>query len=187
MNLWRLSQPERLTQSPPSFLELHDVIQLAFPHFDHRGAFMNLPAHPARLVVIGLLSLTTVASAVKFSRASIGNIRKADLTGPWQATLIGNTGSGCGLVGMLVTFNLNSPGTATNASITTHLRGPPTSGCTDGSVTTDQTFTVSSLHSNGSGIAGLSCGPNLCMGFPHPGGSGPRSCQPNRRRHSESV
>jgi hypothetical protein len=119
---------------------------------------MNLRNHPARLVVIALLTVATLVSAVKLSRASIGNITKADLTGPWQATLIGNTG--CGLVSMLVTFNLNSSGTATNATITTHLSGPPTSGCTDGSVTTDQAFTVSSLNSNGSGIAGLSCGPS---------------------------
>lgn len=40
----------------------------------------------------------------------------------------------------------------------THLSGPNTSGCIDGGVTTDQTFTIDSLSSNGSGTAGLSCG-----------------------------
>ena len=117
---------------------------------------MNLRDYPTRVVVIALLTLVTIVSVVKFSRASIGNITKADLAGPWQATLIGNTG--CGLVSMLVTFTLNSSGTATNATITSHLSGPNTSTCIDGSVTTGQTFTVSSLGSNGSGLAGLSCG-----------------------------
>ena len=117
---------------------------------------MKLWDHPARIVGIALLTLVTIVSAVKSSRGSIGNITKADLAGPWRATLVGNTG--CGLVSMLVTFTLNGSGTATNATITTHLSGPSTSGCTDGSVTTGQTFTVSTLNSNGSGTAGLSCG-----------------------------
>ena len=118
---------------------------------------MNLRDHPARVVVIALLTLVTVVSAVKLSRASIGVISKADLAGPWQATLIGNTG--CGLVSMLVNFTLNSSGTATNATIVGHLSGPNTATCVDGTVTTGQTFTISSLNSNGSGVAGLSCGP----------------------------
>ena len=119
---------------------------------------MKLREHPARVVVIALLTLVTVVSAVKFSRASIGVISKADLAGPWQATLFGNTG--CGLVSMLVNFTLNSSGTATNATITSHLSGPSTSACHDGAVTTGQTFTIFSLNSNGSGTAGLSCGPS---------------------------
>lgn len=110
-----------------------------------------------RLAGMLALGLIAIAVMVRPSKASIGNISKADLAGPWQATLVGNTG--CGLVSMLVNFTLNGSGTATNATITTHLSGPNTSGCTDGSVTTGQTFTVSSLNSNGSGIAGLSCGP----------------------------
>jgi hypothetical protein len=110
-----------------------------------------------RLAVLAVLAAAAIVAAVRPSKASIGNITKADLAGPWQATLVGNTG--CGLVSMLVTFTLNSAGTATNATITTHLSGPNTSGCTDGSVTTGQTFTVSSLSFNGSGKAGLSCGP----------------------------
>lgn len=112
-----------------------------------------------RVRIAGLLALGLVAvvAMVRPSKASIGNITKADLAGPWQATLVGNTG--CGLVSMLVTFTLNGSGTATNAAITTHLSGPSTPGCTDGSVTTGQTFTVSSLGGNGSGKAGLSCGP----------------------------
>ena len=119
---------------------------------------MNLREHPARVAFIALLTLVTVVSTVKFSRASIGFITKADLAGPWQATLIGNTG--CGLVSMLVTFTLDSSGTATNATIKGHLSGPSTSTCTDGTVTTGQTFTIFSLNSNGSGTAGLSCGPD---------------------------
>jgi hypothetical protein len=117
---------------------------------------MNYHRKGARLVFLAVLALATVVSVVKLSRASIGNITKADLAGPWQATLIGNTG--CGLVSMKVNFTLNSSGTATNATITTHLSGPATSTCIDGAVTTGQTFTIATLNSVGSGTAGLSCG-----------------------------
>ena len=116
-----------------------------------------------RLVFFGVLCMASVVFAVKLSRASIGVITKADLAGPWQATLIGNTG--CGLVSMKVNFTLNSSGTATNATITSHLSGPNTSTCIDGSVTTGQVFTVDTLSSNGSGTAGLSCGPGCGWGF----------------------
>lgn len=116
-----------------------------------------IPRPAMRTALLIVLAMFVVAGIGKFSRASIGAINKADLAGPWQATLVGNTG--CGLVSMLVTFTLNTSGTATNATITTHLSGPPSSGCIDGSVTTGQTFTVSTLGSNGSGTAGLSCGP----------------------------
>jgi hypothetical protein len=109
-----------------------------------------------RTALLIVLAMFVVAGIGKFSRASIGNFTKADLAGPWQATLIGNTG--CGLVSMKVNFTLNSSGTATNATITTHLSGPATSTCKDGTVTTGQTFMIGTLNSNGSGTAGLSCG-----------------------------
>lgn len=116
----------------------------------------NYRGQLARLLLAAVLVVCAVISIVKLGRASIGVITKADLAGSWQATLIGNTG--CGLVSMKVNFTLNSSGTATDATITTHLSGPPTSSCIDGTVTTGQTFTVSTLNSNGSGTASLSCG-----------------------------
>ena len=101
----------------------------------------------ARLVSLFALTLVAVASLVTASFAT-GNVNKADLTGPWVVSLTGNTG--CGLVAMEATFNLNSSGTGT-ATITTHGQ------CGD-SVTTGQTFTVNSLGANGHGSAGLTCG-----------------------------
>jgi len=109
--------------------------------------------------VLALLLATTItfvtSSSAQDAKAAPA-ITIAQLAGPWQATLIGNTG--CGLVSMLVNFTLNSSGTATDATFKTHLSGPNTSGCKDGTVTTGQTFTINSLNSNGSGTAGLSCG-----------------------------
>jgi hypothetical protein len=83
------------------------------------------------------------------SEASIGTITKADLSGAWKMTLVGNTG--CGLSSMLVTVTLNSAGTGTNATIKQHGQ------CGD-STSTGNTFTVKTLAANGSGTAGLSCG-----------------------------
>ena len=126
-----------------------------------KATMIHRPAMRTALLIV--LAMLVVAGIGKFSRASVGNISKADLAGSWQATLVGNTG--CGLVSMLVNFTLNGAGTATNATITTHLSGPPSSGCVDGSVTTGQTFTVNTLSSNGSGTAGLTCGPGCGWGF----------------------
>ena len=47
---------------------------------------MNLREHPARVAFIALLTLVTVVSTVKFSRASIGYITKSEL----GRTLAGN-------------------------------------------------------------------------------------------------
>ena len=107
-----------------------------------------------KLVALTFLCLALLISVVEVSKASVGTINKADLSGPWQMTLFGNTG--CGLESMLVTFTLNGSGVANNASETIHVvNGSP---CTDGSVTTGNNFTITSLSSNGSGTAGLTCG-----------------------------
>jgi len=109
-------------------------------------------------------TITFVTSSVSAQEAGAAPAITIDqLAGPWQATLIGNTG--CGLVAMLVNFTLNSSGIATDATITGHLSGPNTSGCKDGTVTTGQTFTIYSLNSNGSGTAGLSCGTDCGWAF----------------------
>lgn len=79
-----------------------------------------------------------------------GNISISDLTGSWQATILGETG--CGLSSMLVTFTLNSSGVANNAVSTGH-----SSGCPDGTVS-GLTFQILSMNPDGSGTANLSCG-----------------------------
>jgi hypothetical protein len=117
--------------------------------------------------VLALLLATTITFVTSSASAQEAKVAPAvtiaQLAGSWQATLVGNTG--CGLVSMLVTFTLNSSGSATDATITTHLSGPNTSGCIDGTVLTGQTFTIDSLNSNGSGTAGLSCGSGCGWNF----------------------
>ena len=113
---------------------------------------------PARVLVLGVLCLATVVSLVKLSRASIGNISKADLAGPWQVSLV-SAGGGCGAGTTQLNFTLNGSATTTNATEASH-----SSGCGN-TVLTGQTFTVSALTSNGSGTAGLSCGPGCGFTF----------------------
>ena len=115
----------------------------------------RIPAAAALVLLITTIAIFPTAGSAQSTKAP--SLTIAQLAGPWQATLFGNTG--CGPVSMLVNFTLNSSGVATNAVITTHLSGPNTSECIDGTVTTGQTFTINSLNSNGSGTAGLSCGP----------------------------
>lgn len=109
-----------------------------------------------RLKFVLASSLITSALVVQPSSATIGSIHKADLKGPWQITLTGFTG--CGLMSMLVTVTLDSTGSGTNASITTHGQ------CGDGTLT-GQTFAVSTMGANGSGTAGLSCGAGCGWNF----------------------
>ena len=82
--------------------------------------------------------------------SSSGDIVTPDLTGSWQVTLYGQ--GGCGVGSSLVTFTLNSSGTANNAASTSH-----SVGCGD-TTSTGNTFTILSMNANGSGTAGLSCG-----------------------------
>jgi hypothetical protein len=72
----------------------------------------------------------------------------AQLAGPWQISLAGNTG--CGASSLDFTGSLNTSGVAAGA-----LTGSST-GCT--SSTSPQTLTITSLGMNGSGTANLSCG-----------------------------
>jgi hypothetical protein len=109
------------------------------------------------LLLVATISFSPTTALAQDTLKTAPEITLAQLAGPWQATLLGNTG--CGLVSMLVNFTLNSSGVATDATLTTHLSGPNTSGCIDGTVTTGQTFTITGLNANGSGTAGLSCGP----------------------------
>lgn len=87
--------------------------------------------------------------------AGVGLVGFADLYGPWVITLTGNTG--CGLTAMHVAINMNSTGTGT-AVTTMHAQ------CGD-SVLAGQTFKILTLNTNGSGTAGLSCGPGCGWEF----------------------
>jgi hypothetical protein len=109
---------------------------------------------PARVAFLLVFSVATLVSLVTPSYAT-GNIGKADLSGPWVASLFGNIG--CGLNAMQVTFNLNSSGSGT-ATIVTHGQ------CGD-STNPNQTFTVNSLNTNGSGTANLTCGAGCSWNF----------------------
>jgi hypothetical protein len=102
---------------------------------------------PSRLVVLVVLSLITVASLVKLSKAT-GTITKADLSGPWAMTVTGVTG--CGETTMYVTFTLNSAGSGTST------QQGHSAACGDN--TGSAPITITSLNPNGSGTANLSCG-----------------------------
>lgn len=110
---------------------------------------MKYHRKPARLVLLIVLSLVTVISIVKLTRASIGTVNKADLSGSWQAAVVGS--SGCGTGSMQVNFSLNSSGTGT-ATIVGH-----STGCGD-STTSGLPVSVTALAANGSGTLGLTCG-----------------------------
>ena len=105
-------------------------------------------------VMLCLIGITTVAKRAK----ATGTITKADLSGPWQVALVSG-GGGCGVGTTLVNFTLNSAGSSSNAVLAGH-----TAGCGDTSLT-GQTFTILSLNTNGSGTAGLSCGPGCGFAF----------------------
>jgi hypothetical protein len=104
---------------------------------------------PLRLAMLTVLMLSVMALFVKPSKATIGAITKADLFGNWQGTLVGFTG--CGNSSELFNISMNAAGAGTG-TLQTH------GNCGDSSLT-GQSFTILSLNANGTGTAGLSCGP----------------------------
>jgi hypothetical protein len=102
----------------------------------------------ARVVFIATLSLLTLLWSVRPSGATIGTITKADLSGPWAATITGDTG--CGITTVYFTFTLNTSGSGSGTAVN------HSSGCGDFSST--NTFTISTLNANGSGTGGIGCG-----------------------------
>jgi hypothetical protein len=108
----------------------------------------------ARVRLAGLAALGLVAVVVLMARpskATIGSIGKADLQGAWQMTVIGQTG--CGFGTALYNFTLNGSGIASGLTGKSH-----TAGCGDSTISGDS-FTIQTLGANGSGTAGLTCGP----------------------------
>jgi len=114
-------------------------------------------ARPLRLAttaVAAVLSVVTLVSVLAPPAAAQGGppITLASLRGSWALTLVGNTG--CGISSMYVTFTLNASGVDNNATIIGH-----STGCTD-ATTSGLTFEIHQLNPDGSGTAGLSCGPS---------------------------
>jgi hypothetical protein len=116
---------------------------------------------PARLALLAALLLASVASLGIFSaaqeatRPTAAPITISQLAGPWQIALVGFTG--CAQSALLFSGSLNASGQAVGTLVGS------SSGCKPGSST--QTFTINTLNANGSGTAGLTCGPSCGWGF----------------------
>jgi hypothetical protein len=111
---------------------------------------MKKHSQRVRVAVLVAVGLIAIVATVRPSKASIGNVSKPDLAGAWQMAIIGQTG--CGFGTTLYTFTLNSSGSSSNVTGTSH-----TVGCGDGT-SSGNAFTIQSLNSNGSGTANLTCG-----------------------------
>jgi len=105
---------------------------------------------PTRVALIAALALISLISTAKPGGATVGTITKADLSGPWAATITGDTG--CGITTYYFTFTLNTSGSGSGTAVS------HTSGCGDGSNTFS--FTTNTLNANGSGTANITCGPS---------------------------
>ena len=104
------------------------------------------PVQVTRILVA--LSLVAAFFALSKPLLATGNIVKSDLVGNWQIALRGNTG--CGFASMLAKITMNTSGSGVG-TLQTHGQ------CGDTSLS-NQTFTITSLNTNGAGKAGLSCG-----------------------------
>jgi hypothetical protein len=100
-------------------------------------------------VVLAVALIAIAAFAVSFATAADKNARPlitvANLAGSWKAAI--NTTADCGTGIHVLVFTLNSSGTATDVADTFN-----TTECGQGEHT-DQTFTITSLSSDGSGTA----------------------------------
>ncbi|HEX9246222.1 MAG TPA: hypothetical protein VGA35_08670 [bacterium] len=111
-----------------------------------------------QLVVLVVLSVVAVAfGLVNLPTPARAATNVIALAGPWQAALLWS-GSGCGPMSGLVNFTLDKTGTDTKAILRTHgPLGPAPGPCGDN--TSTETFQIITLNPNGSGTAGLTCGP----------------------------
>ena len=120
------------------------------------GWKFNIQVSPDRstfnLVDVYSLNPGNFQAGVAVNNSTVPNIVKANLAGKWQLVEYGQ--GGCGLASSVVTFTLNAAGVAAgNATETSH-----SAGCGD-ITSTGNTFTIQTLNANGSGTAGLTCGP----------------------------
>jgi len=126
---------------------------------------MNLNTHqqraldhhrPAPRALLAWLTFVALVSLVP-ARASADEadgpppMSVAALQGTWQMTFMGQTGCGFGTAVLVVTLDANGSGMVTGNS--------HTAGCGDGPVGGTDQFVIHTLNSDGSGTAGLSCGP----------------------------
>ena len=108
------------------------------------------------LVDVSTLNPGNFQAGVAVNNSTASVIVPANLTGNWQLAEYGQ--GGCGVGTSLVTFTLNSSGTATNAKEVNH------NGCGNTTAIGD-TFTITSLGADGSGTANLSCGTGCGFNF----------------------
>ena len=125
------------------------------------GWNLNIQVSPDRstfnFVDVSSANPNNFVAGTAINNSTAAHVTKTNLTGKWQLTLYGNTG--CGVSDSLVTFTLNALGVATNATNTGH-----NAGCGD-AVSTGNSFTILTLNPNGSGTAGLTCGPSCGWTF----------------------
>jgi hypothetical protein len=112
------------------------------------------------VVMLGAIGATAALLAPKVSRADdvavrpilrAPGVKVSDLAGSWAISLGGNTG--CGLSSMYATVDLDATGKGT-----AQVRGSST-GCPP-SFDPAEPFQILSLNPDGSGTAGLACGPS---------------------------
>jgi hypothetical protein len=94
-----------------------------------------------------LVDITNGGNELAGTAIRVEDLGISQLTKPWQIALVGTTS--CGRTSLLFSGTLNASGTATGTLTAS-------SGC--GKSTSAQTFTITSLQSNGAGTATLSCG-----------------------------
>jgi len=99
----------------------------------------------ALLVALTLVTLLSAAIPASAQGRPKPAVTMASLAGSWKTTIVGQ--GSCGIGSELLVFTLNSSGEATDVQYTAH-----TVNCGEQSFT-DQTFTVTSLSSDGSGTA----------------------------------
>ncbi|HWZ84213.1 MAG TPA: hypothetical protein VNW47_16415 [Terriglobales bacterium] len=99
----------------------------------------RVPFFAALLVILTALVGVSEAAAP---------ITVAQLAGPWQIAVSGNTG--CGVTSLLYNGKLDNTGKSTGTLTFS------SAGC--GLTTTTQTFNILSMSGNGAGTAGLTCG-----------------------------
>jgi hypothetical protein len=117
------------------------------------------------VAALGAFSASTMLLAPGLSRASDDDnsaqrqpskIKLADLAGSWAISLGGHTG--CGLSSMYVTVDLDATGFGMARIISS------STGCPPGDDPAEP-FQIFALNPDGSGTAGLSCGPGCGWSF----------------------
>ncbi len=118
-----------------------------------RGSKALRPMRRASLIWLALLAwvaLVPLRAAAEDGDAPPMSI--AALQGTWQMTMMGQTGCGFGTAVLIVTLDATGAGMVTGNS--------HSAGCGDGPLGSTDQFMIHTLNADGSGTAGLSCGPS---------------------------